>query len=274
MKQRVLLVAIIFSVICVICGCYRQEDSKRQAPEETKENSETEEHEEGTILHGDHAEISLYTSGYAKHITIPMIATGELSSVGVREEDLSIGDAVIDETLCLLSEEYEGFAYYFIILRFKTWSTVGAEITSIPLVVNGQPVDYQFGVMRAVEPEVPFTTQDELGFTAVTFEDAISAIEMVCFKLLAEEKVTLVDVLTSSQLLCLSEEDIHKACRTYRKNNEFEVIIYTVEPVEKFYCFDTVVAYTTDSDEIKYIVGYCHTSSNFTHYFKYYVDSL
>lgn len=274
MKQRVLLVAIIFSVICGICGCYRQEDSRRQAPEEAKENSEAEEHKEGTILHGDHAEISLYTSGYAKHITIPMIATGELSSVDIREENLGLGDSVVEETSCMMGEEYNGHVFYYIYIMFEKWSTIPAEITSIPLMVNGQPVDYQFGVMRAVEPEVPFATQDELGFTAVTFEDAVSAIEMVDFKMQASKDVALVNVLTSSQVLQLSKEDVQTVCRTYRKDKEFEVVVHTIDPVYKFYCFDTAVAYTTDNDEVKYIVGYCHTYSNFTHYFKYYVDSL
>lgn len=220
------------------------------------------------LIQGNLAEITLYTREEKQQvtITIPMIANTCFTSAEMDQSLWNFGDSELVSASCNMEEEYNGYYIYLLIIGM-TYPSAESTMTSIPLLLDGQNVMYEFGSFCVQDYGKNFysTADDEdLYYRDNVFEIPDSTLDTVpSFNMVSEKRTELKSICISSQALSVSERNMEEVLGIHEAGEEFSVELRLENAKDPcYYRFETVVLYLSENGEEIAIPSMCTTGNS------------
>ncbi len=259
----------ILVVFVLFCGC----DVKDSADEKKSEKVFSYQGDETLtlkdhLIQGNLAEISLYTREEKQQVTIaiPMVSDICFSSAEIDQSQWSFGDSELVSASCNMEKEYGGYYIYLLIIGM-TYPSAECTMTSLPLLIDGQNVTYEFGKFYARDYGKGFYSaenEEDLYYRDNVFEVPDSTLETVpFFNMVSAKRTELKSISISSQALHISARDMEDVFGIHEAGEEFPVELRLENAKNPcYYRFETVILYVSENGEEVAIPSMCTTGNS------------
>ena len=270
--KKISLVLLLLFLCCLVFSCNKNENGNDEGEQQLQptlslsgvEGMVIKDH----MMQGNIAEVSLYTrqSEQRIRVTLPLISDKEFSSIDVDKTRWNMGDTELLSTFCGEGEEYYGYYIYLIAVEIY-YPEKACSMSSLPLVIDGQQTTYEFGTFSIKEYGKDFysdSDEEDLYYRDNVFEVSAPTIdELPETNLVAEKKVEIKDICISSSELTISEDELQNVLGVREAGEEFPVVL-PLDNVKnpRYYCFEMVVDYLTESGEEIAIPAMCPTRNS------------
>ncbi len=272
--KKISLGLLFLLLCCLVFSCSKSENEDGNNEDEEKKQAKSSLSLSGGeelvmkdhILQGNIAEMSLYTRQNEQQIriTFMMISDKKFSSVDIDKTRWNLGDTELLSTYCGEGEEYSGY-YIYLMAADVNHPEDACSMNTLPLIIDGQQITYEFGTFSFKEYGKDFYSDDDeeegLFYRDNVFEVSAPTIdELPETNLVAEKKVEVKDICISSGELTISEDELQNVLGVREAGEEFPVALsFENEKTPRYYCFEMVVDYLTESGEEIAIPAMCPT---------------
>lgn len=259
--KKMCFLFLVFCLFLIGCGSAEDDVVKGTITEQETETGKITEladlSEKPLIGLTDFCDVSIFskkTDDGNIYVYIPIAVREDVKNVEIDVTDWNFGGSEVSEALYTEDEEiYDNYRLSCIRLLMSYPEEV-CEINSIMLLLDGEPVEYEFGRFYATERE--FKYEDENGdnisarYGRSTFEVPQACLNHVpgdAIRFYSDAELT--DIRISSDELTIDTEQLQEILTDYYEGDYVEYDLYFTNPDSKYHFFQTACLYKIGQSE-------------------------